>query len=200
MNAKVKDEFTSNEPKPLDAADEKKYASLVANFDSLEDADVKELLKLKKQKTLFLQFREEQIAALKQGLVERGYSIVDLFSKPEVRAAAIHYKLIESATASATSSSDEKIVLASASIENENGHKTQTYNKGRIYKAISAKNSAPFTTVAWPKLLLQHAQTEAAFLKVCTEVGKAYFDTEDGKKELAQIVKLSKLAKERQKS
>ena len=47
----------------------------------------------------------------------------------------------------------------------------------------------------FPQTLIDNGQSEAALLKIATDAGKAYFATEEGKKELALLVEVSKAAK-----
>jgi len=174
---------------------EKKYQSLVASFDELSDDELQELLLLKKSKAAYSKFKEEQKEEVKSSLKDLGYSVVDLFSKAEVKAAAIHFKLIEGSTSvtNQTVNGEKGDVVASHKV----GERKQNYTKGRIYKPTSEKNKQPYPSAdKWSPLLMEYAQSPKSFLAICNEEGKKYFtEDEKGIAELAKIVELTQNAK-----
>ena len=80
---------------------------------------------------------------------------------------------------------------------NHKGHgKPFIYKRGRVFEDVKGQPTTDLKKVygqSLGKFFATH-KTAAAIKEASTEAGKAYFATEEGKKELAKLVDLAKLA------
>ncbi|MGU4699055.1 hypothetical protein K6L09_20530 [Burkholderia cepacia] len=210
----------------LNADKQARYNELLAGFADLDEKGMAELTKLKKElndnkskrsdnvnkvatqiKELNLTIGELFGSDLAETLRSEGVTITELFSREEISDAAHMLGLVATAAGKKTAGtrapaaarpSDANEVLLTKAPASGKGRAFQ-YRQGRVFEHANDAVKTPWVVQPkqFPQTLIDNGQSEAALLKIATEAGKAYFATEEGKKELALLVEVSKDAKKK---
>lgn len=209
----------------LNADKQARYNELLANFADLDDKGTEELTKLKKElntnkskrgdnvtkvatqiKELNLTIGELFGSDLAETLRAEGVTITELFSREEISDAAHMLGLVATAgkktattrAPAAVRPSDANEILLTKAPASGKG-RAFAYKQGRVFEHANDAVKTPWVVQPkqFPQTLIDNGQSEAALLKIATEAGKAFFATEEGKKELALLVEVSKDAKKK---
>lgn len=160
--------------------EDKKFQSLRKKLQTLKLKRFENVEKVQKQiKDLGLTIRELYGDQLGSVLKEEGYGPHDLFSTSEISGKR------PKAPSSFVRPSDSNPVV----LETLKGKGVFKYRKGRVFEEAAKGKGAPWTDASFPVRLAEFGQDEATLLTLATEDGKAYFATEEGKKELEALVK-----------
>lgn len=207
----------------LNAEKQARYDELLAGFADLDEKGMEELTKLKKELNTNKTKRGDNVAKvstqikdlnltiaelfgenLAETLRTEGFTITQLFSREEISDAAHMLGLVAKAgkkagatrAPAAVRPSDANEVLLTKAPASGKG-RAFAYKQGRVFEHANDAVKTPWVVQPkqFPQTLIDNGQSEAALLKIATDAGKAYFATEEGKKELALLVEVSKAAK-----
>ncbi|MBY4717480.1 MULTISPECIES: hypothetical protein [Burkholderiaceae] len=207
----------------LNAEKQARYDELLAGFADLDEKGMEELTKLKKELNTNKTKRGDNVAKvstqikdlnltiaelfgenLAETLRTEGFTITQLFSREEISDAAHMLGLVATAgkktattrAPAAVRPSDANEVLLTKAPASGKG-RAFAYKQGRVFEHANDAVKTPWVVQPkqFPQTLIDNGQSEAALLKIATDAGKAYFATEEGKKELALLVEVSKAAK-----
>lgn len=181
---------------------------------ALSADELKEFTNLSIQLSKFNESREALIKDIQKSIEDNKFTVLEVFGtarklgkllteqgvKPE---SVFPHKNATGTTSEdreakpAASNTVERPSNANEVLINHKGHgKPFIYRRGRVFEDVKGQPTTDLKKVygqSLGKFFATH-KTAAAIKEASTEAGKAYFDTEKGKQELAKLVDLAKLA------
>lgn len=178
-----------------------KLSSLAQNILGLTAEQEKEFFELKKKNDALVKERTAKLEEFKTKVKTLKYTIDELFTVEEIKAIAIELNIVaDNASKSKTrtprkswrASDNNEVVLTYKSTSGRG--RAFTYRKGRIFEGaqegeITASNPV-YPKSTFPKSFIEFGGSEKDLLSIATEEGKKYFATPEGKKELAEILRV----------